>query len=188
MATPRNSANTCTRRHIIFSTAGALGCLALRPSIAFVVNNDELSRTAESIHMEPVFKTSPARVYDALTVAAQFDKVSKLSAAMKSGMAPATKPTKIDPVAGGAFSLFGGYVTGRNIELVPNKRIVQAWRSGSWDPGVYSVAKFELVAQGSSTKLIFDQAGFPQSDAGHLVPGWHDNYWSPLAQFLATPA
>lgn len=189
MSDERNSAlraNIPTRRQILFGAAAAFGALALSPSAILAASSDELSHSAESIHMEPVFNASRARVYQALTVAAQFDKVSKLSAAMKSGMAPATKPTRISPVAGGAFSLFGGYVTGRNIELVSNKRIVQAWRAASWDPGVYSIAKFELVAQGSNTKLIFDQAGFPQSDAGHLVPGWHDNYWNPLAQFLAT--
>lgn len=179
--------NTPTRRQMLFGAAVAFGGFALRPSTAFATDSDELSHTAESIHQEQVFNASPSRIYEALTNAAQFDKVSKLSAAMKSGMAPATEPTKINPIAGGAFSLFGGYVTGRNIELVPNKRIVQAWRAGSWDRGIYSIAKFELVAQRSGTKLIFDQAGFPQSDAGHLVPGWHDNYWNPLARFLATP-
>ena len=138
--------------------------------------------------MEPVFKASPSRVYHALTVAAQFDKVSKLSAAMQSGMAPAAKPTQISPVAGGAFSLFGGYVTGRNIELVPNKRIVQAWRPMTWAPGIYSIAKFELAEQDSGTKITFDHTGFPQGTGEHLAEGWHDNYWNPLARFLATPS
>lgn len=179
-------ANISTRRQILVGAAAAFGGLALSSPTALAVGSDELSHTAESIHMEPMFQASPMRVYQTLTVAAQFDKVSKLSAAMKSGMVPATKPTRINPVPGGAFSLFGGYVRGRNIELVSAKRIVQAWRSDSWDPGVYSIAKFELVAQGSGTKLVFDQAGFPPSDADHLVPGWHDNYWNPLAQFLGT--
>ena len=182
------SANTPTRRQVLFGAAAAFGGLAVGSANAWAASSDELSHNAESIHQELVFKASPGRVYDALTITAQFDKVSKLSAAMQSGMAPATKPTMISRIAGGPFSLFGGYVTGRNIELVPDKRIVQAWRSGSWNPGVYSIAKFELVDQGSSTKLIFDQAGFPQSDADHLVPGWHDNYWNPLVLFLATPS
>lgn len=180
-------ANTPTRRQMILGAAAAFGGLALRPSTVLAADSDELSRTAESIHQEPVFNASTARVYEALTNAAQFDKVSKLSAAMESGMAPATKPTQISPVAGGAFSLFGGYVTGRNIELIPDKRIVQAWRSASWAPGVYSIVKFELVAQGSGTKIIFDHAGFPSGTGRHLAQGWHDNYWNPFARFLAMP-
>ena len=183
-----DSANSSTRRQIIFGAAAAFGALALKPSNLSAAVADELSHAAESIHMEPVFNASPARIYEALTVTAQFDKVSKLSAAMKSGMAPATKPTQISPVAGGPFSLFGGYITGRNIELVPAKRIVQAWRPGSWTPGVYSIVKFELVAQDSGTKIIFDHTGFPPGTGEHLAEGWHDNYWNPLVLFLATPA
>ncbi len=180
-------ANTPTRRQIIFGAAAAFGGLALGSATTWAAGADEISHTAESIHMEPVFKASPARVYDALTVTAQFDKVSKLSAAMQSGKAPATKPTMISRVAGGAFSLFGGYVTGRNIELVPDKRIVQAWRPMTWAPGIYSIAKFELTTEGSGTKIIFDHTGFPQGTAEHLAEGWRENYWNPLARFLATP-
>ena len=36
---------------------------------------------------------------------------------------------------GGAFSIFGDYIIGWQLELVPNQRIVQAWRETSWDPG-----------------------------------------------------
>lgn len=180
-------ANVPTRRQLLAGTAVAFGGLAFWSSIAFGQSAPELSNTAESIHEEQVFNASPARVYDALTVTAQFDKVSKLSVALRGGMPAAAKPTVINRVPGGAFSLFGGYVIGRNIELVPGKRVVQAWRAASWKPGVYSIVKFEIVAQGSGTKLIFDQAGFPQDDADHLVAGWHDNYWNPMVRFLTTP-
>ncbi|HET7260192.1 MAG TPA: SRPBCC domain-containing protein, partial [Candidatus Acidoferrum sp.] len=140
---------------------------------------------AESIHMETVFKAGRKRVYDALTDAKQFHKVTQLSAAVQSGMAPATPPAEIANVAGGAFSLFGGYISGRNIELVSNERIIQAWRAGSWPSGIYSVARFDLSEQGSETKLVFDHTGFPKGDAEHLVEGWKTNYWQPLAKFLA---
>src|SRR4029077_7780286 len=112
-------------------------------------------------HQEPVFKESRKRIYEALTDTKQFNGVIMLSAAMKSGMAPGAKPTEIGREAGGALELFGGYVTGRHLELVPTERIVQAWRAGGWDPGDYSIAKFQLVEQGAGTKIVFDHAGFP---------------------------
>jgi len=148
---------------------------------------DEISHTNAAIHQEIMFAAPAARVYEALTMTEQFDKVVRLSAAMNSGMQKmlGTTPTSIDPVAGGAFALFGGYVTGRNLELVPNARIVQAWRAGSWDAGDYSIAKFVLLDQGPATKLTFDHAGFPNDAAEHLAEGWHVNYWEPLAKLLA---
>ena len=42
---------------------------------------------------------------------------------------------KIDAKVGGAFSIFGGNVTGVIKDLVPHQRIVQAWRFNSWDEG-----------------------------------------------------
>jgi uncharacterized protein YndB with AHSA1/START domain len=152
---------------------------------ARVAGGEEISHTAEAIHQEVVFKASRKRVYEALTDAKLFNKVVQLSAAVKSGMVSGAKPAEISGEVGGAFSLFGGYITGRHVELVPNERIVQAWRTGNWDPGVYSIVKFALTEQGSGTKLVFDHKGFPEGDAQHLADGWNTNYWGPLAKSLA---
>ena len=87
--------------------------------------------------------------------------------------------------AGSAFSLFGGYIIGLQIELTPNERVVQAWREISWTPGIYSLVKFELTEQGADTKVIFDHTGFPAGAEDHLAIGWHENYWDPLKKYLA---
>ncbi len=176
--------HTPTRRQVIAGVAMAFGGLSLGSREACAGAEEEISRTAESIHQEPVFKASRKRVYEALTDTKQFDKVIQLAVAMKS-MAPGAKPTEISREAGGAFTLFGGYITGRHVELVPNERIVQACRAGGWDPGAYSIAKFELMEQGSGTKIVFDHTGFPKGAAEHLAAGWKEHYWEPLEKFLA---
>jgi activator of HSP90 ATPase len=179
-----------TRRQAVAGILIGCGGLALGSSKAWGARavggepEDGISHTAESIHQEPVFKASRKRVYEALTDTQQFDKVVQLSGAMKS-MAPGAKPTEISREAGGAFTLFGGYVTGRQIELVPSERIVEAWRAGSWDRGAYSIVRFELVEQGTETKIVFDHTGFPKGTAEHLASGWKAHYWEPLEKLLA---
>lgn len=178
-------ANPSTRRQMLIGTAGVLGGLTLgfagvRPSAT-----GDISSACEVIHQEVGFKAIPRRVYEALTDPKQFNKVVLLSAAMQSGTAPAGKPVEMSTEAGGAFSAFGGYITGRNVELVPNERIVQAWRAASWGPGQYSIARFELSEQGSGTKLVFDHVGFPQGQGAHLADGWKANYWEPLEKYFA---
>ena len=120
------------------------------------------------IHQEIEFDASPSRIYSALTNASEFSKMS--------GGAPA----EIDANVGGAFSYFGGMVSGINVEMAPGERLVQAWRAGSWDAGVYSIARFELKPEGNGTRLVFDHAGYPEAEEKHLEDGWHSNYWEPL--------
>jgi activator of HSP90 ATPase len=177
-------AGSPSRRQILAGVAASLGGLTLAPSIARADSN-EISHVAESIHQEPTFKASRKRLYEALTKTAEFDKVMHLGAAMQSGMALGTAPTEISAQVGGTFTIFAGHIVGRHIELAPNERIVQAWRVVDWDPGVYSIARFELIEQGSGTKIVFDHAGFPKGQAEHLAEGWKGNYWGPLAKFLA---
>jgi activator of HSP90 ATPase len=184
-----------TRRDFSIRLASLVPALSLAgASLAFATAADvpvgsveAISHTAEAIHQEVVFKATPERVYKALTDTKQFDRIVELSGVMKAGMLPpgANKPTQISRELGGAFMLFGGYITGRHLELVPSQRIVQAWRVGAWPTGVYSIAKFQLLPQGSATKIVFDHTGFPKGDAEHLASGWNEHYWQPLAKFLA---
>jgi activator of HSP90 ATPase len=177
--------NPPTRRQLIAGATVALGALTFGAARSWARPEDEVSHAAESIHMENVFAASRKRVYDALTDAKQFNEIVKISAAMKSGMIKDMSPAEISREAGGAFKLFGGFIIGRQLELVANERIVQAWRVSYWDSGAYSITKFALAEEGAGTKIIFDHTGFPKGDADNLVAGWKGNYWEPLAKFLA---
>jgi activator of HSP90 ATPase len=128
------------------------------------------SRT--SLHQEVDFKATPQRLYEVLLDSKQF--------AACTGM-----PAEIDPRVGGAFSTFGGLVVGRNVELISNKRIVQAWRPTHWNAGVYSMVKFELKPKASGTTVVLDHTGFPEGEFDSLNSGWSPRYWESLKKFLA---
>lgn len=172
-----------TRRETIVGVAMVFGGLALDPG-ARAETGEGVSRTAEAIHQEITLKASRKRVYEALTDTRQFDKVIEISGAKKS-MALGNRPTEIRNDVGGAFVLFGGHIVGMQIELVPGERIVQAWRVVDWEPGVHSIARFELKEEGAGTRIVFDHTGFPQGLGDHLATGWKLHYWEPLETFLA---
>lgn len=180
----RTLAQLPSRRQMLVGATAAVTGLGIGSLSAPARAEEGVFRTAECIHQEPVFKANPKRVYEALIDETQFEKVTELSAGMRSGMALGDKRTQIGREAGGPFTLFGGHIVGRHIELVPNERIVQAWRVVDWNSGIYSIVKFELNAQGSGTKIVFDHAGFPQGKGQHLADGWKANYWEPLEKFL----
>jgi activator of HSP90 ATPase len=124
-----------------------------------------------TIHNEIDYKIPPARIYEVLLDAKQFAALTKDTA-------------EIQPQAGAPFKLFGGRIEGRNVELVPNQRIVQAWRPADWPAGVYSIIKFELLARGGGTRIVFDHAGFSEDEWETLSWGWQNHYWEPLHKYL----
>ena len=168
-----------TRRQLIAGVVVALGSLAagseVRGESQQQATKDTSSTAANgkrtSLHMEMDYKASPQRIYETLLDSKQFTSFS--------GM-----PAEVDPKEGGAFSMFGGMIVGRNVELIPNQRIVQAWRPTHWDPGVYSIVRFELKTRDAETMLVLDHTGFPEGEFDHLEWGWHNHYGEPLRKFL----
>jgi len=128
---------------------------------------------ANTIHQVNTFKASPKRIYAILMS-------SREHAAMTANGA-----AKISRKPGGSFSCHGGWIRGRHVELVPGKRIVQAWRAKNWPPGIYSLVTFTLKRQGKGTRLTLDHTGIPGNHRGHLNSGWKARYWAPLRAYLA---
>jgi activator of HSP90 ATPase len=176
---PAGLAGAVTRRQAIAGIVVAFGGLAAgsralcdSPEATAETPATKENQARTSIHQEVAFKAGPQRIYEALLDSKQFAAFTG-------------RPAEIDPKEGGAFSLFGGLVSGRNIELVPYQRIVQAWRPASWDQGIYSIARFEVTPQGSGATIVFDHTGFPEGKYDGLLSGWNGHYWGPLARFLA---
>lgn len=145
---------------------------------------DGLSYTSEAIRQAVTFDASPQRVYQVLTSTKEFDSITRLSDGAALLNASGAKPTAISTEVGGSFTLFGGYITGRHLEMLPNERLVQAWRAGSWKSGGFSICVFSLTAEGGKTKLNFEHRGFPNGNGVSLARGWHSHYWEPLAKYL----
>jgi activator of HSP90 ATPase len=178
---PANPRSASTRREMIAGVAAAaLGGLVVSMNVWARAGQQQDTKEAPStaankartsLHQEIELKAAPQRIYEILLDSKQF--------AAFTGM-----PATIDTAAGGAFSMFGGMIVGRNVELIPNQRIVQAWRPTHWGPGVYSIVKFELKPQGRGAILILDHWGFPQGDYDSLFSGWNSHYWKPLKKYL----
>ena len=126
------------------------------------------------VHQEHDFAAGPERVYEALLDQRQFAAFSEA-------------PAEIERVPGGSFTLVRGRVTGRNIELIPNQLIVQAWRVVPWEAGIYSIVRFKLCAKGNGTRLVLDHSGFPPEDLVARGRGWRRVYFDPLRKYLDTP-
>jgi uncharacterized protein YndB with AHSA1/START domain len=100
-----------------------------------------------SIHQEALIAAPPQQVFELLTNGSLFSTATG-------------QPAEITDREGESFSIFGGRVEGRQVELVRGRRVVQAWRFGAqhptpWEPGVYSAVRFTLdpAGEGSASPM-----------------------------------
>ena len=93
---------------------------------------------------------------------------------------------KISPKVGGTFQTFDGWASGRNLVLIPGKKIVQTWRGEDWPAGHYSTITIHLLKAPKGTKLLFAQTDVPTSVAKDVAKGWKEYYWGPMKEFLGT--
>ncbi len=128
-----------------------------------------------SIQQQATIPASPAQVYAILADAEALSALSGTSG--QAGRLP-----------GEEFSAFDGHVTGRQIDLVPDQRVVQAWRFPVWEPGQYTIVRFTLEAEAGGTRLTIDQDGEPEeADALGCHQTWHDHLDANWPTFYLAP-
>ena len=96
-------------------------------------------------------------------------------------------PAKVSRKLGGKWSAFGGMILGKTLALVPNRMIVQAWRSSAWkksDSDSVLVVRFEKTKNGAAAYLA--HIGVPSYDHEGVTEGWKKYYWEPWKKYLKT--
>lgn len=128
----------------------------------------------KTLHQEVRFPASPDRVYTALTDPGEHS-------AFTGDEAENTNSLTED------FTAFGGYITGRNLELVPGKRIHQTWKAleDRWPKDHFSEVIYNLAPEGYETVLHFTQKDIPADMLETFAAGWEEWYWEPLREYLA---
>jgi uncharacterized protein YndB with AHSA1/START domain len=84
---------------------------------------------------------------------------------------------------GSEFSLWGGSITGKNIEFEPNKRIVQQWYFG--DQPEESIVTIKLHAHEAGTSAELRHTNIPDEAYEDIVEGWNEAYFGELEYFYS---
>lgn len=87
---------------------------------------------------------------------------------------------------GAKFTAGDGYISGKNVELVKGKKIVQEWRTTEW-PEDYgsSTLEINLREKGDGTEISLVQTKVPKSQVEYYRQGWQDFYWKPIKEYFA---
>ncbi|GAG55841.1 unnamed protein product, partial [marine sediment metagenome] len=86
----------------------------------------------------------------------------------------------------GSFSIFEGSLSGKNVELIQDKKIVQTWRGDgeNWPKGYYSTITLILESVDQGTVIKFTQNEIPEASYESVKEGWDTYYWEPLKEML----
>ena len=127
----------------------------------------------KTIKQRVKFKASPDIVYDLLADSRKHTAVTGRKAT-------------ISRKVGGPFSASGDEVSGVNVDLVPGRRIVQAWRHQRFPEGIFSMAAVTLTpTPDGGTELVLTHRGVPKELIPETERAWRDQYWSRIKSYLA---
>jgi uncharacterized protein YndB with AHSA1/START domain len=92
----------------------------------------------------------------------------------------------MSPDIGAEVTAWDGYITGRNLELVPGERIVQSWRTtnftGDHEDSIVTVT-LERTEEG--TLLTLEHSNVPDGQTSYEEGGWHTHYFQPMQEYFA---
>src|SRR5262245_2023571 len=93
------------------------------------------------------------------------------------------------PRIGAKVMAWGGYISGKNLELVPGRRIVQSWRTTKFtndDPDSKIAVTLRPVPGG--TRIILRHSNVPDSHTSYERGGWQKSYFTPMKAYFAKQA
>ena len=97
-------------------------------------------------------------------------------------------PAQASAQVGGSFSAWDGYIFGRNLELEPGRRIVQAWRTSEFQPSDPD-SRLEVILEphGKGTRLTIHHSNLP-ADGMQYKQGWVESYFEPMLVYFQDQA
>jgi len=126
---------------------------------------------ANQFTVSATIPASPKEVYDAWLTS-------------KSHAAITGSPARVSARPGGRFTAWDGYIAGKNLKLVPGRRIVQTWRTTEFaatDPGSQIDLKLENSARG--TKVTLRHTNIPGGQSDYKT-GWSTCYFEPMKAYF----
>ena len=92
---------------------------------------------------------------------------------------------RMSDALGAAVSAWNGYISGRNLELIPGRRIVQSWRTTKFtDQHADSIVTVTLEATADGTLLTLQHSNVPDEHRSYEKGGWQSNYFEPMQKYF----
>lgn len=90
-------------------------------------------------------------------------------------------PAKMSTEPGSEFSLWEGDITGKNLDFIQDKKIVQEWYFG--DQAEKSVVTIDIRPNGENSLVTVEHSNIPDDEFAQISEGWRDFYIGAIISF-----
>ncbi len=91
-------------------------------------------------------------------------------------------PAVMSAEPGNEFSLWDGDITGRNIEFVPDRKVVQEWYFGEQEEK--SIVTIMIVPERGESVVTVEHTNIPDDDFNDIAEGWREYYMGAIISFF----
>lgn len=83
---------------------------------------------------------------------------------------------------GSEFSLWGGDITGKNLEFIQDKKVVQEWYFG--EQSEKSIVTISITNDGENSIVTVEHTNIPDEDFDDIAEGWREYYFDAIMNFF----
>jgi activator of HSP90 ATPase len=91
-------------------------------------------------------------------------------------------PAVMSEVPGSEFSLWEGDITGKNLEFIMNKKVMQEWYFGGQTDK--SIVTISIQPDREDSQVTVEHTNIPDNDFADIAEGWREYYIGAIVNFF----
>ncbi|HUX97777.1 MAG TPA: SRPBCC domain-containing protein [Bacteroidales bacterium] len=91
-------------------------------------------------------------------------------------------PAEMSTEPGSEFSLWEGDITGKNLEFVQDKKVIQEWYFG--DQAEESIVTISIFPEKENSSVTVEHTNIPDDEFDDIAEGWREYYIGAIKDFF----
>jgi activator of HSP90 ATPase len=91
-------------------------------------------------------------------------------------------PAKMSEEPGSEFSIWDDDITGKNLEFIKDKKVVQEWYFG--DQSENSIVTITIQSDREDSQVTVEHTNIPDKDFADIAEGWREYYIGAIINFF----
>jgi activator of HSP90 ATPase len=91
-------------------------------------------------------------------------------------------PAQMSTEPGSEFTLWEGDITGKNLEFIPGRKLVQEWYFG--EQSEKSIVTIDIAPERENSVVTVEHSNIPDDEFENIAEGWREYYIGAIIDFF----